>query len=96
MTKKDFELIAEAIREETRATVEVYKMIKATNDNEAREDLDTKLQEAWGISLAIASRLQQYPKFDRTRFLNACGTSPQNWRYMNWVNGSYVNTSNGN
>jgi hypothetical protein len=92
MTKKDFELIAGVIEREARATLAVYRMHKASYDNQERADLAKELDTLWGLTLGMRNSLQRYHKFDEHKFIEACGTSPQNWRFMNWQNGKYVNT----
>lgn len=76
MTKKDYELIAQAIADECRSTLSVYKMTGG------RKDLADKLQKAWNISLALSNRFEaQNNRFDRKKFLDMCACSPQNWRH---------------
>lgn len=78
MTKKDYELIAETIANECRATLAVWKITPG------RKDLADKLQKAWNISLALSNRFEANDnKFNRSKFLDMCKCSPQNWRHLN-------------
>lgn len=87
MTKKDFELIAETIYSEARPALSNMRMYKSTNRERANEEcgMNSKLQALWGLTLKLSNRLEaSNPRFDAKRFIDACGTSPQNWRFMDW------------
>lgn len=71
MTRKDYELMAGAILD-ARAVIE------------SRELDGAKLDEQWKATATVARHLAavleaQNPRFNRGRFLAACGLDPVNW-----------------
>lgn len=98
MHKKDYELIATAIAEEARPKLAVYKMLKAVDKRDTvhrAKDIvrvGKELQTLWNLTLKLRDKLQYTSQgFDATKFCDMATTSPQNWRYMDWVNGEYIN-----
>lgn len=80
LTKSQYELIAQTIADECRATLSVYRMTKHRPDT--RQDLEAALQKAWSISLALSNRFAALDNtFDRPKFLEMTTVSPQNWRH---------------
>lgn len=72
MTKKDFELIASALRDDA-----AHLAPDACDDYSQRTDWEKGAYDQWNTTaLAIARALATTnPRFDRARFLEACGVA---------------------
>lgn len=73
MTKKDYELIATAFKQDLGFLVERYPFY-ASERTDKRKSFDTALNHGIQTARRLATALElDNPKFDRVRFLEACG-----------------------
>ncbi len=98
MTKKDYELIALTIAREVKPSLANYRMLSTPShapNFSQRQRQAKNLQVLWNLSLAMKDSLLYNwsgQGFDEEKFLNMCNASPQNWRYMEYIDGEWTNT----